>query len=119
MICFWALHLDPFVATRRRRRSSTGAPLRTSNDSPGTPDDPHFPAWRRFNRTVGTDGSVGIWHETYVVAAGHYKAIYNNMALFGLLNATEHVPGRMLAKVVIVLADGEMVMLSLPAPYQV
>jgi len=33
--------------------------------------------------------------------------------------ATEHVPGRMLAKVVIVLADGEMVMLSLPAPYQV
>src|SRR5215203_1440442 len=83
------------------------------------PDDPHFPAWRRFNRTVGTDGSVGIWHETYVVAAGHYKAIYNNMALFGLLNATEHVPGRMLAKVVIVLADGEMVMLSLPAPYQV
>lgn len=34
--------------------------------------------------------------------------------------ATEHVPGRMLAKVVIVLADnGEMAMLSLPAPYQV
>jgi hypothetical protein len=28
------------------------------------PNDPHFPAWRRFNQTVGTDGSVGIWHET-------------------------------------------------------
>ena len=33
--------------------------------------------------------------------------------------ASEHVPGRMLAKVVMVLADGEMVMLTLPAPYQV
>jgi Ala-tRNA(Pro) deacylase len=33
--------------------------------------------------------------------------------------ATEHVPGKMLAKVVMVLVDREMVMLSLPAPYQV
>ena len=33
--------------------------------------------------------------------------------------ATEHVPGKMLAKVVVVMVDGRMVMLSLPAPYQV
>jgi len=33
--------------------------------------------------------------------------------------ATEHVPGKMLAKVVMVMVDGEMVVLSLPAPYQV
>ena len=33
--------------------------------------------------------------------------------------AAEHVPGKMLAKVVMVLADGEMVVLALPAPYQV
>jgi Ala-tRNA(Pro) deacylase len=33
--------------------------------------------------------------------------------------AAEHVPGKMLAKVVMVSADGEMAMLSLPAPYQV
>jgi len=33
--------------------------------------------------------------------------------------ASEHVPGRMLAKTVMVLADGEMVMLALPVPYQV
>jgi Ala-tRNA(Pro) deacylase len=33
--------------------------------------------------------------------------------------ASEHVPGRMLAKTVMVLADREMVMLALPAPYQV
>ena len=33
--------------------------------------------------------------------------------------ASEHLPGRMLAKTVMVLADGQMVMLALPAPYQV
>lgn len=55
------------------------------------PDDPHMPAWRRFNRTVGTDGSVGIWHETYAVGAGRHKSIYNNMPLFGLAKATERV----------------------------
>ena len=33
--------------------------------------------------------------------------------------ASEHVPGRMLAKTVMVLADGEIAMLALPTPYQV
>jgi Ala-tRNA(Pro) deacylase len=33
--------------------------------------------------------------------------------------ASEHVPGKMLAKTVMVLADGKMVMLALPAPYRV
>jgi len=33
--------------------------------------------------------------------------------------ASEHIPGKMLAKTVMVLADGKMVMLALPAPYQV
>ena len=33
--------------------------------------------------------------------------------------ASEHVPGKLLAKTVMVLADGEMVMLALPASYQV
>ena len=33
--------------------------------------------------------------------------------------ASEHVPGKMLAKVVMVLADGKMAMLALPAPYRV
>ncbi|HSL00934.1 MAG TPA: YbaK/EbsC family protein [Rubrobacteraceae bacterium] len=33
--------------------------------------------------------------------------------------ASEHVPGKMLAKTVMVLADGEMFMLALPASYQV
>ncbi len=41
------------------------------------PDNPHLPAWRRFNQTVGSDGSVGIWHETYMVQPGTYEAIYS------------------------------------------
>ena len=33
--------------------------------------------------------------------------------------AVEHIPGRLLAKTVMALADGKMVMLALPAPYLV
>jgi hypothetical protein len=44
----------------------------------------HLPAWRAFNKSVGTDGSVGIWHETYIVSPGTYENIYVNMPSFGL-----------------------------------
>jgi hypothetical protein len=44
----------------------------------------HLPAWRDFNRAVGSDGSVGIWHETYVISPGRYENVYNNMPAFGL-----------------------------------
>jgi hypothetical protein len=54
--------------------------------------DPHFGAWRRFNQEIGTNGSVGIWHETYIVEAGRYESMYNNMPVFGFAAATEHVP---------------------------
>jgi hypothetical protein len=40
------------------------------------------------------DGSVGIWHETYAVEAGHHKTIYNIMPMFGLAKATENLPGK-------------------------
>ena len=33
------------------------------------PDDPHLSNWREFNRRVGNNGSVGIYHETYIVQA--------------------------------------------------
>lgn len=56
------------------------------------PSDPHLPAWQRFNRAVGGDGSVGIWHETYLVPARQYEAVYGNMPVFGLAAATKHVP---------------------------
>jgi hypothetical protein len=51
----------------------------------------HFPAWAAFNRRIGTDGSVGIWHETYLVESGKFECIYANMPLFGLAAATAHV----------------------------
>ncbi len=57
-----------------------------------SPQEPHLKAWRRFNKAVGKDGSVGIWHETYEVAAGRYEAIYANMPRFGLASATAHAP---------------------------
>jgi hypothetical protein len=44
----------------------------------------HLPAWQSFNKVIGTDGSVGIWHETYAVSPGTYENIYINMPLFGL-----------------------------------
>ena len=55
--------------------------------------DPHFPAWRRFNQAVGhQSGSVGIWHESYLVEPGHFESVYANMPVFGLAAATAHVP---------------------------
>ena len=56
------------------------------------PDDPHMPAWQRFNREARSSGAVGIWHETYLVEPGGYEAIYANMPEFGLAKATERVP---------------------------
>jgi hypothetical protein len=57
----------------------------------------HFPAWRAFRKSVGDDGAVGIWHETYLIKPGGYECIYGNMPLFGLAAATTQVPatGRM------------------------
>jgi Domain of unknown function (DUF4188) len=55
-------------------------------------DDPHLEPWRAFNRSIGSDGSVGIWHETYLVPAGQSESIYVNMPIFGLAAATNHVP---------------------------
>ena len=44
----------------------------------------HLPAWKAFNQSIGTDGSVGIWHETFAVKAGAYESVYVNMPAFGL-----------------------------------
>jgi hypothetical protein len=56
------------------------------------PSATHLDAWKRFNRAVAADGSVGIWHETYVVQAGQYECIYGNMPKRGLAMAGAHVP---------------------------
>jgi len=44
----------------------------------------HLPAWRAFNKAIGTNGTVGIWHETYLASPGTYENIYVNMPPFGL-----------------------------------
>ncbi|HEY1643322.1 MAG TPA: DUF4188 domain-containing protein [Streptosporangiaceae bacterium] len=54
--------------------------------------DPHLEVWRRYWRRVGTSPRTGIWHETYLVRAGEYEAVYGNMAPFGLARAGRMVP---------------------------
>lgn len=54
----------------------------------------HLPAWQAFNKAVGTDGSVGIWHETYISKPGAYENVYANMPNFGLGKAGELVEAR-------------------------
>jgi hypothetical protein len=55
-------------------------------------DAAHWPAWVAFNKRVGSGGDVGIWHETYLVGAGHYECVYNNMPPTGLGAASKLVP---------------------------
>ena len=44
----------------------------------------HLPAWQAFNKAVGSNGDVGIWHETFLVKQGGYETVYNNMPPHGL-----------------------------------
>ena len=55
-------------------------------------DAEHLPAWADFNRKIGSNGDIGIWHETYLVKADQYEAIYNNMPEFGLTRASKWEP---------------------------
>ena len=52
----------------------------------------HVPAWAAFNKAVGSNGDVGIWHETYVVKPGTFECVYNNMPRFGLSRAFRTIP---------------------------
>ena len=49
-----------------------------------SPERQHLPAWQWFNKTLGSNGDIGIWHETYLIEPGHYESIYNNMPPYGL-----------------------------------
>lgn len=52
----------------------------------------HQPAWARFMRELANDGSIGIWHETYLVEPGKFESVYGNMPPFGLGAASNIVP---------------------------
>jgi hypothetical protein len=55
-------------------------------------DDPHVEIWRQYWRRVGRSTRTGIWHETYLVKAGQYEAVYGNMPAHGLGKAGRLVP---------------------------
>jgi hypothetical protein len=55
-------------------------------------DDPHLDVWRKYWRRVGRTDRTGIWHETYLVRAGDYEAIYGNMPPHGLGKAGRLIP---------------------------
>jgi Domain of unknown function (DUF4188) len=44
----------------------------------------HKRAWQDFYRKASRGSDVGIWHETFVVPAGSYEAIYGNVPKLGL-----------------------------------
>lgn len=44
----------------------------------------HLPAWQAFNQKIGSNGDVGIWHETYIAKADQFECVYNNMPPYGL-----------------------------------
>lgn len=52
----------------------------------------HWPAWVAFNKAVGSDGTVGIFHETYCVPADGFETVYGNMVPFGLARFSGRVP---------------------------
>jgi hypothetical protein len=56
-------------------------------------DSQHWPAGVAFNQRFGKSrGDVGIWHETYLVCAGRYEAIYSGMPPVGLGAASSLIP---------------------------
>jgi hypothetical protein len=54
-------------------------------------DDPHLAVWRKYWKRLGRSSRTGIWHETFLVRAGEYEAIYGNMPPHGLGKASELV----------------------------
>ena len=54
-------------------------------------EEPHKPAWRNYWKRVGRDPRSGIWHETFLVRASEYEAVYGNMPPHGLGRAGELV----------------------------
>ncbi len=47
-------------------------------------NETHRQFWRYYNQKAAQKNVVGIFHETYIVPAKNYEAIYVNMPKFGL-----------------------------------
>jgi len=48
----------------------------------------------KVKAALASNGDVGIWHETYLIRAGDYESVYNNMPAFGLGIAGRLVPAQ-------------------------
>jgi hypothetical protein len=57
-------------------------------------DSQHLPAWQAFNKAIGNDGSVGIWHETTKPGRAPVKTSHVNMPPFGMGKAGTLVPAK-------------------------
>jgi len=55
-------------------------------------DAEHLPAWANFNQKIADNGSVGIWHETFLVKENQYETVYRNMPTYGLAAASKAIP---------------------------
>ena len=86
------LHAHPFVYWRGAALVQYWRSFDQLERFARDPSASHLDAWKHFNRAVGAGGSVGIWHETYVVPAGQFECVYGNMPRFGLALAGAHVP---------------------------
>ncbi len=91
------LHVQTFVSGRTLMTLQYWRSFEQLHAYAHARDKHHLPAWTAFNRAVGGNGSVGVFHETYSVRAGEYEAVYLNTPRFGLVSAGELVPavGRM------------------------
>ena len=52
-------------------------------------NEKHLRAWKNFNKKVGNNDSVGIYHETYQVKNGDYESVYGNMPIYGFRKSIE------------------------------
>jgi hypothetical protein len=55
-------------------------------------NEKHLSAWENFNKKVGNNDAVGIYHESYQIKKGSYESIYGNMPHYGLGNALKPIP---------------------------
>jgi len=84
------LHAQPFLYWRGAALVQYWRSFEQLERFARDPSLTHLDAWRHFNKSVGADGSVGIWHETYIVGEGQYESIYGNMPRMGLARAGAH-----------------------------
>jgi fumigallin biosynthesis monooxygenase-like protein len=55
-------------------------------------DEMHRAAWLHYYQRAHASTAVGIWHETYIVPAVSYEAMYVNMPRLGLGRARKLTP---------------------------